>query len=168
MKKGFTLIELLVVISIISILTAIALPNIEKVRARSRDSTRIADISQTRLALEHYFNRYNKYPVNINVANATEDASVNGSNSQFLKTGILSVVPKDPKTKNNYFYASYCAGAGNPSGYHLGAQFELQHEQLNADSDIGPLSLGVCSTMTDFSGSDTTGCGGGMCYDFAQ
>ncbi len=164
MKKGFTLIELMVVIAIIAILSAIALPSIDKIRARSRDSKRVAELSQIRLALEHYFNVNNKYPVNIN------SDSVNSPS--FLTTGIMSSVPTDPSS-GTYYYASYCPGGGSSaSGYHLGAKLEQPNEQTNADSsdrDSGALTTGLCtSSAADFGGSDTAGCGSGICYDFVQ
>ncbi len=166
MKKGFTLVEILVVIAIIAIMAAVVLPSIDKVRARSRDTKRIADINQLRLALEHYFNIYNRYPVNINVTSAN-DATLNGATTLFLGNGILTATPKD-SNGNNYLYASYCTTpTGNPRGYHLGAVLEQPNDQLRGDADAAALTTGLCIGSTDFNGADTP-TATGQTYDFKQ
>ena len=168
-KKAFTILELLVVISIIGILAAIVLPSIDKIRARSRDSKRIADISQMRLALEHYFNVYNKYPVDLNDTN-------------LVQNGVLPSLPKDPKTNADYLYASYgpssgCGATPKPNGYHLGAVFEQPNTETDSDADVTSLPAGksVCASNApggvDFNGIDTAGCASdvaGYCYDFRE
>ena len=61
-KKGFTLIELLVVISIIGILSALILSNLNDARARARDSQKKSELTQLKTALRLYYNDYQKYP----------------------------------------------------------------------------------------------------------
>lgn len=53
-NKGFTLIELLVVIGIISLLSAIVVPNFMGARERARDTQRKSDVRQLQKALEMY------------------------------------------------------------------------------------------------------------------
>ncbi|MEK7099414.1 MAG: type II secretion system protein [Patescibacteria group bacterium] len=61
-KAGFTLIELLVVISIISLLSSVVLTSVNSARVKARDTRRIADLGQIRLALELYFDANGQYP----------------------------------------------------------------------------------------------------------
>lgn len=50
-KRGFTLIEIVVVITVIGILGAIVLANMQGGKAKGRDTQRVSDIEQVRLAL---------------------------------------------------------------------------------------------------------------------
>ncbi len=61
--KGFTLIELLVVISIIGLLSTLAVVALNDARTKSRDAKRVSDIKQIQTALELYYADNNKYPV---------------------------------------------------------------------------------------------------------
>jgi len=61
-KKGFTLVELLVVISIIGLLSTIAIVSLGSARAKSRDTKRIADMKQLSTALEQYYSDQGGYP----------------------------------------------------------------------------------------------------------
>jgi type IV pilus assembly protein PilA len=161
MKKGFSLAELLVVLGIIGLLAAIVLPNIATINARSRDSKRIADISQMRLALEHYFNVYDKYPIDIY------------TDANFSQNGVLTV-PTDPRG-GNYVYVSFCEtlNSQDPTGYHIGSSMEQPNEQLLADHNTYQDSRNKCtaSPAPEFPGNVTTGCAGAPgvgCYDFSQ
>ena len=53
-ENGFTLLELLVVISIIGILAALILANLNSTRERARDATRQSDIKQYQTSLGQY------------------------------------------------------------------------------------------------------------------
>jgi type II secretion system protein G len=132
MKKGFTLMELLVTIAIISILTAIILPNLTAARAKSRDQKRISDISNLQLALELYLNKYGKYPID-------EDGGTNGlaANANFIGR-YMSEIPVDPLNTddagndNNYTY-SYKTNATGTT-YCLGATFETTNADVNTSN----------------------------------
>lgn len=159
MKKGFTLVELLVVISIIAVLSGVILPNIAKMRARGRDGVRIADISQMRLALEHYFTITGKYPIEITSSDLADT------------TRIITTVPVDPSTKESYEYFAVCSGDDDdkPNGFHLGAVLEEPNEQLNADDDADERGSDNCNggSSEDFEGADTMG-EQGQVYDFTE
>jgi len=62
-KKGFTLIELLVVITIIAILSSIAVTSTRVARGAAQDSTRLRDMQTLQQALEIYrINNNGEYP----------------------------------------------------------------------------------------------------------
>jgi type II secretion system protein G len=61
-KFGFTLIELLVVISIIGIMASVVLANLQDVRKQARDTSRLSDMRQIRIALEQFYNQNGRYP----------------------------------------------------------------------------------------------------------
>jgi general secretion pathway protein G len=61
-SRGFTLIELLVVISIIGVLSTLAVFGLNSARSKSRDSKRVTDVKQIQTALELYYADFNSYP----------------------------------------------------------------------------------------------------------
>lgn len=60
-QSGFTLIELLVVITIISIITSIALPQYQAYRQRGFDMRALSDLRMVAIAEEAYFSDWEKY-----------------------------------------------------------------------------------------------------------
>ncbi len=110
--KGFTLIELLVVISIIGLLSTLAVVSLNNARAKARDARRVSDIKQIQTALELYYNDKDAYPT---VASATLGSgnyvtlssggflSAVGANTVYM--GKVPVAPTPP-TGNAYTYKS--------------------------------------------------------------
>lgn len=120
-QKGFTLIELLVVVSVIGLLTSIALVSLNSARAKGRDARRKLDMEQIIKALALYYNANNVYPPNNPPAQG-----VGGWNVSYLDGFLASLVPqymasspKDPINQletgftffgpkaGSYFYAYY-------------------------------------------------------------
>ena len=105
-SNGFTLFELLVSISIIAILTAVAVVSFGGMNKKTRDTRRVSDIEKIRVALESYKQVNSSYPVAIgNTANLT---------------GYLDKWPKDPKSNLVYRY-----GLGVSQTYYVCATMEL-------------------------------------------
>lgn len=103
---GFTLFELLVSISIIGILTALAVVAYSGAQKKARDTRRMQDMKAIQVAAEQFYsqNNYN-YPPD-------ELTPWIGTNSQ----NILEVFPQDPKSGAMYTYDitvndGYCACA---------------------------------------------------------
>ncbi len=61
-RRAFTLVELLVVISIIGLLSTIAVVSLNSSRSKARDTKRLADIRQIMLAMQLYRETNGQYP----------------------------------------------------------------------------------------------------------
>jgi prepilin-type N-terminal cleavage/methylation domain-containing protein len=141
-NKGFTLIELLVVIAIIGILASIVLASLNTARKKSRDTRRVADINQTRLALELFFDSNRVYPA------ATTD----------LVPTFIASAPNDPISGTAYLYDALITTPGTTGNstctstaggtcqyFHIGAAVEDRTiTAMNTDSDRCPTAAGVC------------------------
>jgi len=152
-KFGFTLIELLVVIAIIGILSSVVLASLNGARKKARDSRRVSDIGQLKLALELYFDNNKEYPTDL------DDLSSNG---------FLSPVPKDPlySSPNDEYKYAYCPSA-DPTRYHLGATLEdTNNTALSNDSNFNS-STGTCSGGQSYGGNPFDGSASGV-YDVVQ
>ncbi len=110
-QAGFTLIELLVVISIIGLLSTLAIVALNNARMKSRDAKRIGDIQQIQTALELYYNDENGYPA---TAVVTKGNKIQNSGGSII---YMSAVPANPgpKTDNGcpdaeYTYAAIGSG----------------------------------------------------------
>lgn len=96
MKKGFTLIEMLVVVSVIGILTTLALASFTGTQKQARDTQRKSDLKQYQTTLEEYATKndslYPAYPTS---------ASANDTLCSDLS---LTGCPEDPKNTSPYVY----------------------------------------------------------------
>jgi prepilin-type N-terminal cleavage/methylation domain-containing protein len=102
--KAFTLIEILIVISIIGILTSLAVVSYTASQKQARDLQRKSDLSQYRTSLENYANTNDSlYPI----------YEVKTTASTLCGASILNIssCPDDPKTPDHvYYYISNSSG----------------------------------------------------------
>lgn len=75
-RNGFTFIELLVVITIIAVLSMIAVVSYSSANIKARDGKRKADIEQIRAALEMYRTDHSAYPVALSTLTTTYIQSI--------------------------------------------------------------------------------------------
>lgn len=86
-NKGFTFVELLVVVTIIAVLSSVAIVSFQSTNRNSRDAKRKADLEQVRAALELYRAENGVYPDDVSFGSTITD----GTNT------YLNPVPLDPK-----------------------------------------------------------------------
>jgi general secretion pathway protein G len=86
LERGFTLIELVVVMSLIIILSAMALVQYRQSIVRSREAVLKDDLFKMRDAIDQYYADKNQYPATLE-ALATD--------------GYLRAIPKDPFTESD-------------------------------------------------------------------
>ncbi len=113
-KAGFTLFELLVSISIIAVLTAVAVVSFGGLNKKTRDARRTADLEKIRMALEAAKQVGNTYPASL---------------TTLVGSSLLERVPTDPKGVGYSYYYT-----GTNYTYTLCAQME----------DVGSTNIGTC------------------------
>lgn len=151
-KTGFTLIELLVVIAIIGVLSSVVLASLNGVRAKARDARRISDFHQIQLALELFYDAYNRYPVyspgfggyptwdeHWHVFATCLETGVDCGFAISGYVPVMTRVPRDP-LDNPGFSATdpiYYTGWDGRTEYNylLRAYFETNSSILNSDAD---------------------------------
>ena len=137
-KNGFTLIELLVVISIIGIISTLAIISVNTARIKARDVKRIADLRQIQTALELYFDDNHAYP-DVNKARSREPSW------DTLATELepyMPILPKDLINADNFTYF-YDGGSGvGDEEYGLMAKLEYTANFDLSDNDSGDYARG--------------------------
>ncbi len=149
-QTGFTVVEVLIVIALIAVLTAIIYPSVSEIRAKNRDATRIADISNLQLSLYKHYSQNGFYP---------EDISD-------LVSEYLSTVPTDPKTGEQYYYVEMKKISDHSTSpkcvfYHLGTVLELENSQV----DLGEHFNSSGDTVYEPCHDDDEGFNGNAEYD---
>jgi prepilin-type N-terminal cleavage/methylation domain-containing protein len=120
--RGFTLVELLVVITIVVILSTVALPVFTNVQKAGRDTKRKADIHALLTAIETYYWNTGKYPGWANCHSATIppgytsywnwsscdsgnwDTAADDIASLLVNAGLMRELPKDTINNDQYNY----------------------------------------------------------------
>jgi general secretion pathway protein G len=139
MKKGFTLIEILIVVAIIAILASVVLVGLGPTQSLGRDARRASDLTEVQNALELYYNKNGKYPVEAGKQWTDLQADLEAAG-----VGINSV-PNDPNAGSNYIYGTDAAG----TTYVIGANMESAQDGFwNNYAAPGNLGLTVAGDTT--------------------
>jgi prepilin-type N-terminal cleavage/methylation domain-containing protein len=133
-NKGFSLVELLVALTIIAIMSGVALSALTGFRASARDTRRIGDLRNVQNYLELYFNKCGRYPGDANCGNT------NPTNWAGLVTALGAVmgtakVPNDPIPSRTYYYGVDTTAGQEGLRYVIGAQLERDNSLLKDDLD---------------------------------
>lgn len=135
-KNGFTLFELLVSISIIGILTAVAVVAYSGAQKKARDVRRIEDLKLIQTAAEQYYSSNNySYPTSYTVGASWTNAD---------GTVILESYPHDPKGIN-VLYNCFGSGCGDGSGYCVCVSVEN-----TANANSGPSCAFTAASKNSF------------------
>lgn len=115
-NAGFTLIELLVVISIIGILSTLAVVSLNNARVKARDAKRVSDIKQVQTALELYVSDSDGYPSGSNLTLGSGEGSTlskdNGLAATTAGTVYMSQLPANPLPGGaDYKYNSFTSSS---------------------------------------------------------
>ncbi len=145
--NGFTLIELLVVISIIGLLSTLAIVAFQNARKKGRDAVRKGDMDQLAKSLEIRFNDLRNYPTSV----ASGDMS---GLEAVLVPAYIPRVPTDPLSVAGYDYLYFrkdLPPTGCPVGDMLGYAFYTRLESPTA-ADLASIkdSFDTC-IRTNFS-----------------
>jgi len=150
-QSGFTLIELLVVIAIIGVLATIVTVSLNSARLKARNTRRMADLAQIKLALESYRIDNGAYPGSCNSFWWIDDNNFAGSSGYppCATSGGLAPYfsdickvygPLGQGSTDGYAYTLQSDGK-----YKIGAKFETSAYQIT------PYTYG-CSGQTPVSG----------------
>lgn len=125
-KKGFTLFELLISISIIGILTALAVVSFSSAQRKARDSKRIQDLKAIQTAAEQFYS-LNSYVYPVDTAPTTWKS-------------VLQSFPLDPKIDAGWSGYVYNGGVG--SSYCACASVESNRNGNATDNACSTINLG--------------------------
>lgn len=111
--KGFTLVELLIVIAIITLLIAIALPIMTRVRERARQTACMANLHNIQLAIRMYRIDEGAYPGPYDPVSGR--GGVNALYPQYLDSRGALICPSDRTDAGKYVkaYAQLLTASGN-------------------------------------------------------
>lgn len=155
MKKqnfGFTLIELMVVISVIALLSGVALLGLRRVQSLGRDTRRISDLERIRTGLEVFFERNRFYP-QLSGVSWTSDADT--FPTALIGAGIgVFAVQTDPLNRTPFVYTY---SSESPwTGYVLRALLE-NNDNAALRNDIDGTVFGIdCGPATFPEGTSGT------------
>ncbi|MFA7169971.1 MAG: prepilin-type N-terminal cleavage/methylation domain-containing protein [Candidatus Paceibacterota bacterium] len=162
-QKGFTLIELLVVISIIGVLSTIAMTSLNGARTKARDVKRISEIEQIQKALELYYADNGQYPVSGGATSPNGGwSNSNDASWDSLQTKLapyMTALPKDPVNtstgwagwSNTYTYTYYSLSYG------CEYQWYMLVYRLESRGVISPGIKACNGTVFNYSGTITVG-----------
>lgn len=125
-ESGFTVIELLVVFAAIGFIASIIIVSLSGVKAKSRDSRRVADIKTMRAALDSYYLANKRYPLgaagNCAASIDTLLTEIDVVNTALKADGLIKTPVLDPMKNitvdsiEHSIYYNACADAQSTGG----------------------------------------------------
>jgi type II secretion system protein G len=148
-QLGFTLIELLVVITVIGILTTLAVTNFSSARSRARDLKRKSDLRNAKAALRLYYNDFQTYPA----ASSGRIAGCGSGGTTACSWGsaftavstYMNQLPQDPLNTGSYVYTYAQTSSGE--GFTITAVLE---NASDADSTTSQTRCGVTPVANNY------------------
>lgn len=156
-KRSFTLVEVLVVAGIIGVVSSVAVLNFSRIRARSRDQKRKADLLVVQTALELHFATNRTYPILATCGGSPVTPSGGvyycSDPTNYVPTlapQFIPVLPADPGkglvSEHAKSVSSYCASqpsggyfyATNGKDYKVGAACTVETPILAGDQFNDP------------------------------
>ncbi len=145
-SKGFTLIELLVTISIIAMLSIIAIVIYSGFTKNARDQKRIADLKFIQSALEEYYADVGSYPL-VSASCTDRTFKVGCPLSSSSSKVYMADIPSDPITGKTYSYITLPSGCNNTTtkcmNYCIYADVEQSSNSKTEASSSCPIPSGV-------------------------
>lgn len=140
MTKGFTIIEAVIAVSLIMILSTLALIaiNPQQSFAKARDNTRLARLATLDRIINEYKIDFGVYPDSLGILRTSitplslDTGSVNSATNGWIQGDFLkynAVLPTDP-INNDQYYFSYMHSA---SGYELDTHLEYYKDLAEND-----------------------------------
>ncbi len=129
-KSGFTLIELLITVTIIAVLSAVAITSYSGFVRSSRDAKRQADLKFIQSALENYNADQKYYP--------TQDQVKTDNSLSFGNKVYLTKIPNDPTSNPDYSYIATPPGCSGTSCTSYCLYAKIEGKPLPSDSACNP------------------------------
>lgn len=147
-QKGFTLIELLVVISIIGLLSTLAVVALNSAREKARDAKRVSDVKQIQTAMELYYSDLQSYPdatagAELGVALVRLDGGgLKAAGAGPDEPPYMGLIPKDPQSPT----VQYTYTRDSATSYTIGFKLEGPTGQFTDTSGDGTIT---CTATQD-------------------
>jgi prepilin-type N-terminal cleavage/methylation domain-containing protein len=110
MRRGFTIVELIIVITVLGILTTMAVFGASAMMERSRNDEAESKVATLRAALEKYYSENNEYPSAASLAGGGDGRNL--SSTQYNTIAATLKVPVDVLRNGTYKFVP-CAVSGS-------------------------------------------------------
>lgn len=159
--QGFTLVELLIAITIIAILSSLALVSYNTIQQNARDARRKTDVNAMVQAVELYRQLNNTYPAASCVTNTSS-----GNFGNLITTTYINKIPTDPTCTGTVGTTAPC-GCTSGNNYYFGRDtngraYFLANTEVQVETSTCTSLAGV--TVTAGTGTTQSGKVFKYCY----
>ncbi len=164
--QGFTLIELMIVIVILGILIAAVVPRLANAQARTRDTARLASISQISQAMEVYYGDYGSYPpvATAGTAECLGTGDAHDAIDGYLKNNDVPKPPNENETvaidgvtcTGAFAYIPLVSNGLANNGYLIASDVELFQNASHLDTATELATVTTSTTVSEVRGAIAT------------